>query len=373
MPAACSMPIGHALIASSSPADALPDTAACARDSLARPSYPNDDAWTAIVLFLSNSIVASRLSISGNFATWDEHLLGAREIVTIFYPIGEPKSLRAGLIDALKLQPCDLPMMDGCERWSTARGNSALTCAIAVDAPAVYGGSLPGARQTSLEALKKERGVPSAFGCDSTGEYPLATKWYSLPMLVQPLLSRFDYWAKVDVDVCLRQRIRLSTELVKSGSWFMHTRLQQDNQMCERGLGDFMSSYTSKHTCCGTTEALKWRTEGPYPLVAYSNFVAGWLGYWQSDQVLFFAKKWHGWEGGWVHRWTDQQFWMPALRVTNVSEDRIKLWSHLRYHAFEHTKASENACAVPHQALRNASAGARRKVIGPNGRWQFQE
>jgi hypothetical protein len=100
--------------------------------------------------------------------------------------------------------------------------------------------------------------------------------------------------------------------------------------------------------------------------VAYSNFVAGWLGYWQSDQVLFFAKKWHGWEGGWVHRWGDQQFWMPALRVTNVSEDRIKFWSHLRYHAFEHTKASENACAVPHQALRNASAGARRKVIGPN-------
>ena len=62
-----------------------------------------------------------------------------------------------------------------------------------------------------------------------------------------------------------------------------------------------------------------------------------------------------------------------ALRVTNVSEDRIKFWSHLRYHAFEHKKAPENACAVPHQALRNASAGARKKVLGPNGRWQFQE
>ena len=366
--AACSQPIGQAVLALPSPADALSGSAACARDTLARPTYPNDDAWTAIVLFLSHENVASRLSSSDNFATWDEHLLGAREIVTIFYPVDEPKSLRAGLIDALKLQSCDAPMLDGCERWSTPRGNSALTCGIAVGAPAIYGGSLHGARHTSLHDLKKERGIAS--GCNSTGEYPLATKWYSLPMLAQPLLRRFDYWAKVDVDVCLRQPIRLSEELVKSGAWFMHTRLQQDNQMCERGLGDFMSSYTSKHACCATTEALKWQTEGPYPLVAYANFVAGWLGYWQSDQVLFFAKHWHGWEGGWVHRWGDQQFWMPALRVTNVSEDRIKFWSHLRYRTFEHTKAAENVCAAPHQG-RNASAGAPKKVLGSDGRWRI--
>lgn len=183
-------------------------------------------------------------------------------------------------------------------------------------------------------------------------------------MLRHPVLSRFDYWAKVDVDVCFRLSMNLTRDLVRSGSWFMHTRLQQDNAMCERSLGEFMANYTARHSCAATNEALAWQEGALYPKAAYANFIAGWLGFWQSNATRYFAEQWHGWEGGWVNRWSDQQFWMPALRVANVSEERIVDWSHLRYRTFDHSK-SFGFCNAP-RPKRNAT---QRKVLSEDGRW----
>ena len=363
MPSSCEDPLFHGIAMQSSGNEQLPVQAACERTKFARPAYPSDAtvARTAIVLFVSNAAVLARFSDSGNFLTWDEYLLGPQEVAVIFYP-AEMAALRSNLATSLSLQLCKTTRPAGkvaknCESWTTGRGNSLLTCAAAVDVPASYGHNLTGARQTHL---------PTFCGVGTTGEYVVATKWYTLPMLAEPILRTFDYWAKIDVDVCFRTSMKLTHTLVKSGSWFVHTRLQQDNEACERSLGQFMSQYTKDHGCCATPEALLWRESSPHlPQAVYANFVAGWLGFWQSDQLLYFARQWHAWEGGWRYRWTDQQFWMPALRVTNVSEERITFLPNLRYRVFEHTKAA-GYCLAP-RPRRNASAP--RKVLSASGHW----
>ena len=107
----------------------------------------------------------------------------------------------------------------------------------------MYGGKLDAAGNTRLPTFC---GVP---------QYVVTTKWYSLPMLQAPILQRFDFWAKIDVDVCLREPLKLTHELVRK-AWFMHTGLVQDNEVCERGLGDFMANFTAQHACSATSTAL---------------------------------------------------------------------------------------------------------------------
>ena len=319
----------------------LPTSVACERSSFARTSYPQnaESAWTAIVVFVSSANHLSRVAPSGHFMTWDQHLLGPREVPLIFYPKEEPAALRESLATSLNLTSCGVAsMVDGCERWQTGRRNAVLTCATDVWVPRLYGGTMAKAR---LKHLNSFCGVAAA-----TGEYVVSTKWFTYPMLLEPVLGRFDFWSKIDVDVCFRRRVDLTHELVRTSAFFWHTRLQQDNPNCERSLGAFMVKYTNEHPCCRTSEALAWQPDVELPHVPYSNMIAGWLGFWQSDSLLYFAKEWHAWTGGLVNRWTDQQFWMPALRASNVSEHRIVAATHLRYHTFEHTKV-EHFCDVP--------------------------
>ena len=95
----------------------------------------------------------------------------------IFYPIEVDFPFLWDLVTALKLHSCGTLLqqdagrfIDGCQRWSTVRGNTVLTCATLVAAPALYGGNLAGARSTSLSTF---------CGAGSTGEYVVGTKWYT--------------------------------------------------------------------------------------------------------------------------------------------------------------------------------------------------
>lgn len=348
----CTRSLGHD-IPISTPASSKSVVPYCSSSlTNARLSYPTDPAaaWTAIVVFISNPRAAARIGASGNFQTWDERLLGLREVTIFFYPAEEPPELLATLTQGLEVQPCvGAPQVEGCDRWSTGRGHPVLTCRTNVSVPQLYGGSLLQARTNRQPTFCGDGFV--------TGEYVLATKWYTLPMLSAAVMRRFDFFMKLDVDVCfhdqqqdpelahmLAHRFRsseLTAHLVRSGAWFVHTRLQPDNPRCEKGLGSFMAEHVKEHPCAATPLALQWNsTAAVLPPVAYGNFVAGWLGFWQSDRILNFAERWYGYHSGWVHRWTDQQFFMPALRVANVSEERIVSLSYLRYSFFEHTKES---------------------------------
>ena len=69
-----------------------------------------------------------------------------------------------------------------------------------------------------------------------------------------------------------------------------------------------------------------------------------------SPQMRSYASFWWNWDGGWLHRWGDQQFWSHALYVTNatrmsrvrhdgvvVGGDVISLEHHRQHREFVHT------------------------------------
>ena len=82
----------------------------------------------------------------------------------------------------------------------------------------------------------------------------------------------------------------------------------------------------------------------------YSNLIGGWNGLFRSPQMRSYASFWWNWDGGWLHRWGDQQFWSHALYVTNatrmsrvrhdgvvVGGDVISLEHHRQHREFVHT------------------------------------
>jgi hypothetical protein len=185
------------------------------------------NAWVMIAVMLSNSIQWDRLVNSGNFDTWDRHLLSQKTIPVFFYPSQEPPPA-ASVIASLKLTRCAAGPshhVDDCTQYSTALGNHVLVCATPLEVPAIYGDSLASARNTSFSTFCGKR---------TTGEYVVANKWITWPMLHHPLTARFDFWAKVDVDVCFREQLDLARTLVaRPNLYFYHTMTTKDNALCD--------------------------------------------------------------------------------------------------------------------------------------------
>ena len=353
-------------------------------------TYPTDasKAWVVIPVLLTNVKQLETIALPGNFASWDAHLLlSPRVVVAVFFPIADGHLLP--IAPRLNLTRCESePPIDECTRYRTERAHSVLLCPTRIDAPYtpyLYGGTLAASRQAA---------VPSLCGDGRwNGEYVVATKWLTYPMLRHPVMSRFDFFIKVDVDVCFRAPLDLLRTLVPPAGVgassapviFFHTSMTRDNMKCDRTLGDFVRLYTGEHPCCANAHTAEWRSsvgadgrsdDGgileaqwlPFPPVPYSNFIGGWLGFWQSARVLHFAASWHRFEGGWVYRWTDQQFWMPALRAAGVADASIVDFSTWRHRKFEHNAKTAHQCERPRE-VKNASDPCARKIQDERGKW----
>ena len=146
-------------------------------------------------------------------------------------------------------------------------------------------------------------------------------------------------------------------------------RLIVDNVVCELTLGDMLQLYYKTYPCSG------WRGKGatfdeeppwapwdePYnhPPVSYGNFIGGWLGFWQSPRLLHFARRWWEWKGGWMHRWGDQQYWMPALWMMGANDTSSVLdlsqTTTLRHGSLFRHSQEEYACKTPDEGTRQAT------------------
>lgn len=232
-------------------------------------------AWTAVTTILTSQTQLERFACYGNFRTWEAHLMSDTIVPIIFYPKAEPyfKAHTSWPVHALGLHLCDTDAkVDGCERWTTARGQGhVLTCAIDMEVPIHYGGNLFAARATK----------PAAF-CGRglfNGEYVVANKWYTFPMFREPVLRRFDFWAKFDVDVCFRRAVTdfdVIGPLVAQRAVFFHAKLMVDNPVCEANLGDLMQLFfgSFRAKACGDAREPPWKAWGsPYehPPVSFGS------------------------------------------------------------------------------------------------------
>ena len=358
---ACERPLGgDAKLVPWSPTPAVFGSSSASCDQSYNRTYPADaeSAWTAVVLMTTSFGQFSRFVAMGNYQTWSENLLINKNIVpVIFYPSTEQWfKYHEWQSKGLGAHRCPAPNADvpgtRCAKWHNHRGQILVTCPVDMEVPLAYNNNLNAARKTKLPTFCG-RGLFS-------GEYVVATKWFTYPMFLEPILSYFDFWAKFDVDVCFRRGVQVADvigPLVHQRANFFHSKLTVDNAVCELTLGDMMQLYHHTFSCAGSTRGeppwAAWDEPYDHPPVPYANFVGGWLGFWQSRRVLHFADKWWRWKGGWMHRWTDQQYWMPALWMMGANSSVLDL-SHLRYGLFRHSK-DYYACGGGDSAEANAT------------------
>ena len=163
-------------------------------------------------------------------------------------------------------------------------------------------------------------------------------------------LDYFDYWLKVDADVVFNKRLVPSPAeaMALTGAVFAHTsRLSEADgeAACAGTLDNATTAYLRAAGCAAVDP--KQYDGGMY---YYSNLIGGWNGLFRSPQMRSYASFWWNWDGGWLHRWGDQQFWSHALYVTNatrmsrvrhdgvvVGGDVISLEHHRQHREFVHT------------------------------------
>ena len=97
------------------------------------------------------------------------------------------------------------------------------------------------------------------------------------------------------------------------------------------------------------------------PPIYYGNFLAMWLGVFQSPQALEFGQFWYDWPGGWRYRWVDQEFWPAALWLLGSSGKVVdgKSWRSTGFaHCADGYTASytcRHGATKPSEAERNAA------------------
>jgi len=277
--------------------------------------YPSDTSakrqlWTILPLLVTSNQQAQHFVRTGNFATWDAYLLNQRTVLTIFHP-DESREANSTTPSAdlhnvprivttrIGLQACgaNADTIDGCTRYSTPKGNPLLMCPVKVKVPALYGGTLASARATRF---------PTFCGLRNA-EYVVTTKWSTLPMLGMPIFKRFDFWVRVDYDVCFHERVDPIQRLVDQQGYFFHSGIVNDPAQCTRTLSDFVQLFSMKNKC---PTADDWKdlkpllhdssgilSESSAPKVFFSNFIGGWVPFWTSSLMLRFAESWHSWDG----------------------------------------------------------------------------
>ena len=124
----------------------------------------------------------------------------------------------------------------------------------------------------------------------------LGTKWYTLEMLRLEVLDAFDFFAKVDVDVFWLQAVDLAAVAAAQRAHWLHSFDVESafSPRCSRTLHSLLPAYLEA-AGCGEAHAAAAAARDPRTTF-YSNFVMGWLGLFQSPQLLGFAQYWWSWQ-----------------------------------------------------------------------------
>ena len=280
------------------------DNRLCTSIQHARTWPGNTNATAAVLVIVTHDRTV--LQLRQSIKSWDAHLLSEDTWLLLQVDpsaagfTAAEAAIAIGLLGRGHCQPPKALRSRGYEAWRTPKGRGVLAWDAALASWPPFGQGALGARNKD-----KER-----------GEYMLATKAYVRAMRDVTGLEFFDFWIKVDTDIVFHSAAPLLARMASSGAHFAHTGITEEAPAhYVATLIDCIGAYV-RDVGCSKSHGRRPAVAQPSETLAYfSNVVGGWLGLWQSEQMLKFAEHWWQWPGGWraPARWTDQEFWSQAL------------------------------------------------------------
>lgn len=287
--------------------------------------YPTSSAFsTALVSYILGHFVGDR--IANNFASWDKHLLNNHTFL-VLTGLDAKQVVTRLPVHAVPPDPeTEAYGAEGCRIKLSPRRHIALEC----DEPKLY---VPPVYGSNINAARRVH-PPGFVNCSRRqGDYTMGTKWYTHALFQMPVMRRFDFFIKLDSDLCVVGRVPVVEHMLLNGAWFAHTGHTHEVDACISTLDTFMQAYAGGSPADNT-------------LAVYSNFVGGWLPFFQSPRMVQFSEAFRDWEGGWTHRWTDQQYWLNAIWIARAESHVLDL-TFLRNRCFHHRPRTRAWCALP--------------------------
>ena len=160
--------------------------------------------------------------------------------------------------------------------------------------------------------------------------YARSTSWYAHFVFIDhaALLAHFDYFMKVDVDVCFGDHNFFAhdhtIDIADARALFLHRGIRDDHPTVVKGLDECIATYADlQASFCGRkVVAATQRTERGAGWLRqpgkcfFGEYNQGWLGFFTSPEVLRYGMFWANFHDGvFQNRWTDQQFFLHAIAL----------------------------------------------------------
>ena len=174
----------------------------------------------------------------------------------------------------------------------------------------------------------------------STVEYIQGTRWYSHDLFLEPVIARYKYWLKLDVDIWVFREfpINLVDTLSVSGKVAAHTGKAYNGEGCSNELDVAIRTHQrcslQRRDPCTSIVSSKeawWQQDDN---VFYTNFVMYEVAFFMRDDVMKLSKYLNEYERGFFkYRWTDQSLAHKVLGVFHgPNETSVALdWSKWRW------------------------------------------
>ena len=223
--------------------------------------------WTIVTSFATR---ARWLVSEWTFHSWDVNLLRERTLLALFYIESDESSASiANWAEGLELTQCNRrccghsAALQSGNVWASPRGHAVLTCPRAMPplpdwyphtfAEAFWAVPLP-YRSCRAGNVPLKEALKTDYGYNA--EYVAATKLWSYPLLSDSLLTYFDFFLKIDIDVLLCGAVAdAPSAFADSGAILLHA------EWAATLTAAFVRSTALwPCTCCYTAMAARLRT-----------------------------------------------------------------------------------------------------------------
>ncbi|RNE99280.1 hypothetical protein TraAM80_08278 [Trypanosoma rangeli] len=150
----------------------------------------------------------------------------------------------------------------------------------------------------------------------SPPEYIQGTRWYSHALFDQPIVRRYSFWVKLDVDVAffLRLQNNLVHLLLSSGRLLGHTGYTYNGHGCSDELQDAIWKFLRSHNTQAVSASQDWWLSDDRTY--YTNFVVGSVNFFLQPAVRELTAYLNEYRDGFFkHRWTDQSLLHKVMGV----------------------------------------------------------